>query len=79
MVYGVFIEIFRWICPLTYLENWLLRQSNPSSTYQGDFISHYLGKIIYIQLSQGWLIAGAILVLLLNLWFYSRKEESSKK
>jgi hypothetical protein len=73
LLYGLLIEIFGWICPLTYLENWFLRQSNPSSAYQGDFLSHYLSKIIYLNLSRSWLILGAIMVVTLNLWFYVKE------
>jgi hypothetical protein len=39
--WGVFIEIRGWIGPLTPVENYL-RQRGRSSTYQGEFIEHYV-------------------------------------
>jgi len=45
-VWGVLIELFGWICPLTPLENWLRRQGGQSGI--GDsFVAHYLLPVIY--------------------------------
>jgi hypothetical protein len=44
--WGVFIEFRGWICPLTPLENYL-RQRGGSSTYQGEFIEHYILPLLY--------------------------------
>jgi hypothetical protein len=44
--WGVFIEFRGWICPLTPLENYL-RQRGGSSTYQGEFIEHYMLPLLY--------------------------------
>lgn len=44
--WGVFIEATGRICPLTPLEN-TLRARAGGSAYEGDFIAHYLGPIIY--------------------------------
>ena len=70
LIYGLFIEICGWVCPLTYLEDWLRTQYNPSISFHGDFISYYLGKLIYLDISKMWLIIGAIAVVGFNLWFY---------
>lgn len=40
------IEFKGWICPLTPLENQLLKLSG-SSGYQGGFVDHYLLPVIY--------------------------------
>ncbi len=45
-VWGAAIELGGWICPLTHLENWL-RQASGEAGYPGDFIEHYLVKVIY--------------------------------
>lgn len=45
-IWGALIEIAGWICPLTPLEN-KLRSLAGQSGYSGDFIGHYLEKIIY--------------------------------
>lgn len=44
--WGAAIELGGWICPLTPLENWL-RQASGETGYPGDFIEHYLVKVIY--------------------------------
>lgn len=46
MVWGVAIEFAGWICPLTPLENWLLRAGGKAG-YSGGFIERYLLPIIY--------------------------------
>jgi len=45
-IWGLAIEIFGWICPLTPLENWL-RYTGGSAGYSGGFIERYLIPIIY--------------------------------
>ena len=47
--WGIAIEIFGWICPLTPLENWLRLRSFESAPYQTGFVEHYLIPIIYPQ------------------------------
>jgi len=44
--WGVAIEFFGWICPLTPLEN-ALRARAGESTYHGDFIARYLMPVLY--------------------------------
>lgn len=46
VVWGVLIEYFGWICPLTPLENRLRQQQNGGS-YEGDFIAHYILPALY--------------------------------
>ncbi|MCW8963809.1 MAG: DUF2784 domain-containing protein [Gammaproteobacteria bacterium] len=46
MVWGMAVEIFGWICPLTPLENLLLRAGD-SGGYSGGFLEYYLIPIIY--------------------------------
>ncbi|MGC3873756.1 DUF2784 domain-containing protein [Halomonas sp. GXIMD04776] len=69
--WGAALELNGWICPLTPLENSLLRAAGESG-YTGGFIEHYLIALIYpagltptIQL---WLGAG---VLAINLPIYA--------
>ena len=45
ITWGVYIELSGKICPLTYLENWLLKQAGLVG-YEG-FISKYIFKIVY--------------------------------
>jgi len=69
-IWGTLIEFFGWICPLTYLENYLREYSNINH-YEGSFIQHYMLPVIYppgltseIQLLLG------ILVIVINLVVY---------
>lgn len=69
-LWGALIEIFGWICPLTYLEHYL-REYSSNNSYEGTFIQHYLLPVIYppglttdIQIFLG------ILVIVVNLIVY---------
>lgn len=44
--WGALVEIMRWPCPLTPLEN-RFRKLGDGTSYEGDFIAHYLLPIIY--------------------------------
>ncbi|MGH8282280.1 MAG: DUF2784 domain-containing protein [Gammaproteobacteria bacterium] len=46
IVWGALVEFTHWICPLTYLENWL-RERAGIAAYHGDFVTHYLLPILY--------------------------------
>ena len=46
MVYGALVEFAGFTCPLTTLQNYLLRRGGQRG-YRGGFISHYLVQVIY--------------------------------
>jgi hypothetical protein len=46
MVYGALIEFLGFTCPLTPLQNYLLRRGGQTG-YNRGFISHYLIQVIY--------------------------------
>ena len=46
LIWGIYIELTRSICPLTYLENWFLYQGQ-LKTYSNSFILNYILPIIY--------------------------------
>ncbi len=48
LAWGIWIEATAGICPLTPLEM-ALRHRAGQGTYQGSFIDHYLGALIYPQ------------------------------
>jgi hypothetical protein len=60
--YSVLLQTFSWICPLTYLEAWLRRQGGRES-YAGSFIGHYLEKLIYLDVSRGWIFLFTVVVI----------------
>jgi Protein of Unknown function (DUF2784) len=45
-IWGVLIEYAGWICPLTPLEN-SLRAKAGEAAYSGDFIGHYVLRVLY--------------------------------
>lgn len=66
----VFAECFQFICPLTYLEDWLRVQSG-SGAYRGDFVAHYVMPVLYPEgLTPRIQIAFGILVFAINLTLY---------
>ena len=71
VVWGMSLEFFGWICPLTPLEN-RLRQMGTGSGYEEGFIAHYLMPVIYPDgLTRNIQIVLGILVLLINITVYS--------
>lgn len=64
--YGAAIEIARWTCPLTPLEN-ALRERGGQAGYGGGFVEHYLLPLLYPVPFPAWLSwALAAVVLLVN-------------
>ncbi len=71
VIWGVLLEFRGWICPLTYLENYLRRAAGADG-YSGDFIAHYLIPIVYPPgLTTTLQIFLGIAVLVINLAVYS--------
>ena len=70
-LWGVLVEMFGWICPLTPLEN-EFRQAAGLAGYTGGFIDHYLLPVVYPPnlTRQIQLMLGAAL-LLFNIAVYS--------
>ena len=72
LVYGTIIESFGFWCPLTALETWLEVRGGVSA-YRGPFLLHYLDALVYPDIPQNVLIAGAVAACILNLWIYARR------
>ena len=68
--YGVLVELFQWYCPLTMLEQSLRVKAN-LPVHLGSFISRQLSNLIYVDVPQAYLIAGAVAVSALNIALYS--------
>jgi len=65
-LYGVYIEFRQSVCPLTYLENYLLTKAN-LATYSTTFIQNYLYAIIYpVNLTKQIQIGLGIALLIIN-------------
>jgi hypothetical protein len=71
-IWGVLIEFFGWICPLTPLENHF-RALGGQAGYSGGFIQHYIVSVLYPdQLTRGTQLMLGALVLALNAIVYAR-------
>ncbi len=70
LAFAFIIEVFNWYCPLTYLEAWFRSMHDPSLSYTGSFIIHYVERLIYIDLSRSLVSALTILLCLFNGWLY---------
>lgn len=69
-VWGILIELFGWVCPLTPIEN-SLRRSAGEAGYSGGFIEHYLLPVIYPGgLTREVQFALAAIVVVVNLVVY---------
>ena len=69
-LYGAYMEFTQTICPLTYLENYLLTKAN-LTTYSTSFIQNYLFPIIYpVNLTKDIQINLAISLIVLNAVIY---------
>lgn len=69
-VWGVAIEAFGWICPLTPLENDLRRKAGDAA-YEGGFVEHYVLPVLYpAELTREIQWALAALVVLVNAVVY---------
>ena len=71
-IWGVAIEVGRWVCPLTPLEN-RLRRLGGEAGYEGGFVEHYLLPVLYpegLDARSG--LALAALVLAVNAAIYAR-------
>jgi len=69
-IWGSYIELTNSICPLTYLENWLLHKAN-LTTYSEGFIQNYLVPIVYpVSLTKDLQIYLGIALIVINIVFY---------
>ncbi len=78
VAYSLAIEVFRWICPLTHLEQALWRRAG-ASAYQGAFLIHYVEKLIYFRAPQWLLVSLAALLLAATVVFYFRPPRSTER
>ncbi len=70
LAFSVVLQIFHWICPLTYLEVWLRSRHGRSLAYSGDFIAHYAEELVYLTAPPGVVLGVTFAVIGLSLWAY---------
>ena len=70
VIWGVLLEFFGWICPLTPLEM-RLRTAGGQTAYSGGFVEHYIQPVLYFVDSDVIVqIAIGSFVILVNLSIY---------
>jgi len=69
LAFALPLELFDWYCPLTHLEVWL-REKGARAGYHDSFISHYLNKLIYLDVPHAPIVILTVLLCLANLWLY---------
>ncbi len=70
-LWGAWVELAGWMCPLTPLENALRRRAGQMGYAEG-FLEHYLVPVLYpAGLSRGMMVALGIGVLVLNVTVYA--------
>jgi hypothetical protein len=78
LAFAFVINVFGFYCPLTDLEIWLESKSSPATTYSGSFISHYLDKIIYLNVSDVAIAAMTVGLCGFNAWLYLRQRRQKR-
>lgn len=79
-IWGAFVELSGWICPLTPLEN-RLRDLAGGNSYSGDFIIQYLMPVIYpekLTTSIQQILGLAVIVINLIFYYIAIKRHTKK-
>jgi len=69
LAFSIALQVFSWICPLTYLEVWL-RTLGGAQPYEGTFIRHYVEQIVYAEIPRAALLIGTLVVMVFSAWMY---------
>jgi hypothetical protein len=69
LAFSIALQVFRWICPLTYLEVWL-RTLGGAQPYEGTFIRHYVEQIVYAEIPRVALLTGTLVIVAFSIWMY---------
>ncbi len=73
--FAALMQTFDWYCPLTYLEVWLRRRHDPSLSYSGSFIVHYLEQLVYIEIPPSVVSILTALIIIISAYLYVRKKD----
>ncbi len=70
LTFSILLQLFRWICPLTFLEVWLRRQADPTAAYPGDFLAHYAQRLVYLPAPPEAVFFATVVIVSLSAWAY---------
>ena len=73
LIYALVIQVFGWYCPLTILEYYLREKASSGGAYAGTFISHYVHKVVYLDVSRTFVFIATLVLIITNLWLYLRR------
>ncbi len=79
LAFAIVIQVFDWYCPLTHLEVWLRSKHDPTLSYSGSFIVHYVERIVYLEVSGKLIFILSILLCLINIWLYLSSARKIKR
>ena len=71
LLFSLVLNLFRWYCPLTYLENYLRGLYDVKSAYGGPFIAIYLERLVYPDLPELYIRVGEIFFVILYVGLYA--------
>ncbi|MBI4850019.1 MAG: DUF2784 domain-containing protein [Nitrospirae bacterium] len=78
MIFALGIQFLGWYCPLTHLEIWLREMHDPSQSYSGSFIIHYVEEIVYLNMSPKVILALTIILAIVSVWLYWPRRKNCK-
>ena len=70
LIWGIVVQSWRLICPLTLLENWFRDLGNETG-YSGGFIEHYVSMLLYFDINSWFYWLLALISIGVNLFVYS--------
>jgi hypothetical protein len=79
LCFAVIIQIFRWYCPLTHLEIWFRQKHDPSLTYRGSFLIHYVERIVYLELTPGTIFVLTAILIAVSAYLYKKGSKKNSK
>jgi hypothetical protein len=75
IAFALVLQCSGWYCPFTYLEIWLRRLHDPTQSYSGSFIIHYVEKIVYINLHPEVILILTILLAIISALLYVPRQK----
>lgn len=79
ITFAIISQLIGWYCPLTYLEAWLRARQDPTQPRPGVFISRYVEKLVYIDLSPAVIFLLTLALAFVQVWIYRRIFRTEKR
>jgi len=79
LAFAIVIQVLNWYCPLTHLEAWLRAKHDPTLSYTGSFITHYVEKIVYLELPPSLILVLSIFLGGISSWLYLKSNKQRTK